>query len=123
MSLCKKILLIIAILVGATILFFFNPEKAIWLPKCPIYLLTGYQCPACGTQRALYHLLHFNFSKAFHFNPFLLISMPYVVSLMTVTWFDKKNRFVKLRNFCFHHITIDVYLVLIILWWILRNII
>jgi hypothetical protein len=119
----KKVLAIAIILAGVVTLSFFNPEKTIWLPKCPFYLLTGFQCPACGTQRALYHLLHFNMHKAFCYNPFLVISMPYALLLIAVTWFDPKGKLKKLKKICYSPIIIKTYLVLIIGWWIIRNII
>src|SRR5437762_10353071 len=49
-----------AIAAGAVFLFFFNPAAPAnqWFPKCPFLLLTGYQCPGCGSTRACYQLLH-----------------------------------------------------------------
>jgi hypothetical protein len=105
------------------LLFFFNPENAIWLPKCPFFLLTGYQCPACGSQRAVYHLLHFDLVAALRYNPFMLISIPYAIALVTVTWFDAKGKLSKLQKFCYNSTTVYTYVVLFIFWWILRNII
>ena len=115
-------IVIALILFGGTILFFINPEQVSWMPKCYFYVLSGWQCPACGSQRALHQLLHFRFQSAFAFNPFLLISLPYLALLVFVQWFDTQNRFQKLRAFCHHTLTINIYLVLIIAWWIGRNI-
>ena len=41
-------------------LFFFNPSSPAnqFFPKCPFRLVTGWQCPGCGSTRALYQLLH-----------------------------------------------------------------
>jgi hypothetical protein len=39
---------------------------------CPILTLTGWQCPGCGSTRALYSLLHGDPAKAFSMNPLLL---------------------------------------------------
>ena len=123
-SVKSKIVIIVAVIVvGAVILYFSNPEKTIWLPKCPFYMLTGLKCPACGTQRALYNLLHFNIQKAFHYNPFMLISIPYAATLVIVTWFDPKGKLEKIKSLCYNHITVYIYLILIVLWWIVRNII
>jgi len=119
----RKTVFISLILAGAAILYFFNPENTIWLPKCPFYLLTGFQCPACGTQRAIYHLLHFNLQKAFYYNPFMLISMPYATALVVVTWFNPKGRLDKIKNLCYNSTVVYIYLILIILWWIIRNMI
>ena len=59
---------------GAASVFFAqnNPyETQIWAP-CPILTLTGWQCPGCGSTRALYSLLHGDPVRAFSMNPLLL---------------------------------------------------
>ncbi len=115
------ILLIIISLGAGIILYYFNPESSIWFPKCPFYILTGYQCPACGVQRAAYQLLHFNFKEAFCYNPFLVISIPYALLLIWVTWIVPQTKFSKLRVFCYHPVTIKIYVLLTIIWWVVRN--
>lgn len=118
-----KIIFVVIIVVSfGTIFYFFNPENSLWFPKCPFYLLTGYQCPACGIQRAAYQLLHLHFKEAFYYNPFLIISLPYALLLIGVTWIVPQFRFPKLRAFCYHTITVRTYTLLIVVWWIVRNI-
>ena len=109
------------IVAGATILYFFNPEKTILLPKCPIYILTGFKCPSCGTQRAIYYLLHLNIQKAFLYNIFLLISAPYATALVIVSCFDPKGKLSKLKKICYTPITVYIFLFLYVLWGIARN--
>ena len=46
-------------------------------------MLTGWDCPACGGQRALHSLLHGRVGEALHFNPFLVVSVPY---FLAVAW-------------------------------------
>ena len=117
----KKTLIIVIAFVLGIILFFFNPEDTVWFPKCPFYLITGYQCPSCGIQRAMYHLLHLDFNKAFSYNPFLILSIPYAVALIVVTWFDSNNKLKRLRDVCYSKITVYLYVILTIIWWIVRN--
>ncbi len=117
----KKQLILIIIAAFGTILYFFNPESSIWFPKCPFHLLTGYQCPACGIQRAAYQLLHLHIKEAFYYNPFLVISGPYALLLIWVTWIVPQPRFSKLRAFCHHTITVRTYILLTVIWWIVRN--
>ena len=118
-----KIGFILLIMVAfGIILYFFNPESSIWFPKCPFYLLTGYQCPACGIQRAAYQLLHLHFKEAFNYNPFLVISVPYALLLVSVTWIVPQPKLSKLRAFCYHTITVRTYALLTAIWWIVRNI-
>lgn len=86
-------------------------------------MLTGLECPACGTQRAIYHFLHFDFYTAIRYNPFLLISIPYVLALIITTWFDPKNKLATLKRLSYHPVTIRIYFVLLIMWWVGRNLI
>ena len=120
----KGILIIMATsIIALTIVFFcFNPEKSVWFPKCPFYILTGYKCPACGSQRAIYNLLHLHIKDAISYNPFLVVSIPYIILLILTSLFIPQNRCPKLRAICYHPITIKAYLILLIIWWILRNI-
>lgn len=117
----KTTSIVLIILSSVIILYFFNPESSIWFPKCPFYIITGYQCPACGIQRAAYQLFHFHFKKAFYYNPFLVISVPYAILLIWVTWIAPQTRFYKLRAFCYHPITVKTYVLLTVIWWIVRN--
>src|SRR5215510_16110545 len=64
-------------------LFFFNPSSPAnqWFPKCPFRMITGFQCPGCGSTRAFYQLLHLHPIAAFKFNPLLMLTLPFVVFL------------------------------------------
>jgi hypothetical protein len=119
----KKLAILLALTAGICILYLVNPEHSLWLPKCYFYKLTGLECPACGTQRAIHQLLHLNIAAALGYNPFVMVSFPYLASLVAVQWFDAGNKLQKLRTFCFHHTTVNVYLLLVVLWWVIRNII
>lgn len=119
----KKAIIVLVVIFGIGILYFANPEYYKWFPKCWFYQLTGIQCPACGTQRAIYQLLHLNIVAAFKYNPFLIISLPYALALIIFQWFYKGNKLRKFQKFCFHSTTINTYLALLLLWWVVRNII
>lgn len=103
------------------LLFFINPEQFWFVPKCPFYWLTGWECPGCGSQRAIHQLLHLNFKAAFYYNPFLVISLPYVVLVVSVHWFDVNGRMAGVKKICCHPVVVSVYGILIVLWWIVRN--
>jgi hypothetical protein len=64
---------------GAVYLFLFEPGRTGFFPLCPFRLLTGLQCPGCGTTRALHELVHGHFLAAFMLNPLLLIATPFLV--------------------------------------------
>ena len=118
----KKIFTIIAILVVISIIYYyFNPSEASWIPKCVFKQLTGWDCAACGNQRALHALLHGNFIEAFHYNPFSIISIPYL-SLLVYTTFFTSPLAIRWKRYVQHRIAVFTYLALMILWWIGRNI-
>lgn len=59
--------------VGAWVLYTFPPTAYAFYPQCPVRLLTGLECPGCGTTRALHHLLHGRVDEAFRLNPMLFV--------------------------------------------------
>lgn len=117
-----KLIGIIAIILLGVLLYRVNPEYSAFIPKCPFRWFTGYDCPACGSQRAFHQLLHLNIREAFGYNPFLLVSLPYIILLVIVQWFDPKNKLTQLKKVCYHPAIVYTYLILIITWWIVRNI-
>lgn len=46
------------ILAATALLYQFDPTSTWWFPSCPLYALTGWLCPFCGSLRALHALLH-----------------------------------------------------------------
>ena len=117
-----KYLIASALLLCVAVLYIWNPEEAEWLPKCPFHLLTGLDCPACGSQRAVYSLLHLHMAEALKYNLFMVISIPFGILIVLTTWFDPGNRMDGLRNFCYNKYTVTGYVILFFVWWIARNI-
>lgn len=103
-------------------LFCVNPEHAPFMPRCVFHWLTGWDCPACGSQRALHQLLHLHVREAFAYNPFLLISLPYLGALAACRWFNDGGRLDRLQRVCHHPATVHTYLILLVAWWIVRNV-
>lgn len=103
------------------IYYYISPTEAEWMPKCIFKALTGWDCPACGNQRALHAFLHGNFGEAFRYNPFAIISIPYLI-LLAYTTFSSSRLAVKMRDIVQHRVVVFAYLVLLVLWWICRNI-
>jgi hypothetical protein len=52
---------------------------------CPFRLLTGWECPLCGSTRMGAALLHFHLAAAFAFNPVVLIGLA-VLSVLGALW-------------------------------------
>ncbi len=123
MSVAKKTVLAATLLLAVVVLVFLyyniDPARVGWMPRCPFRWLTGLQCPACGNQRALHALLHGRFGNAFASNPFLVLSSPYLLALLVATVLRRSRpRFYALIA---HPHAVYTYLVLICLWWIVRN--
>lgn len=112
----------VALVVAGIIYYRFNPSDCQFAPKCPLWLLTGWQCPSCGIQRAFHAFLHGDVMGGMRYNYFLVIALPYAFAAVLATWYDVGDRFAKLRRFVYSGTTLRVYLFLFVAWWIVRNI-
>ena len=111
----------VGILAGVSIYFAVHPADSVYFPPCPFYLLTGFQCPGCGSQRAIHSLLHLDFKQAFLYNPLFMPALLLVGVLVYLGYFGGKNRFPRLyRILSGTKFTWTVFLV-IVLFGIGRN--
>jgi hypothetical protein len=62
---------------AAVVLFLFPPLEYGFYPKCLLHSWTGLSCPGCGSLRAMHQLLHGNLAEAFHYNPMLVLALPF----------------------------------------------
>lgn len=120
----KKIALIVGGVVGVTTVIllyaFHDPTHSYLAPKCPVFLLTGWECPACGIQRALHSILCGEWGSALRYNPFLCLSIPYALAVMWGAW-GKGRIAEKCYRFAFHRYTLWAYIAIFFGWWIFRN--
>lgn len=73
-------------LCGAVVLHLFDPtDNGDLYPTCPFLLLTGLQCPGCGSTRALAALTHGDVLGAISMNLLLAIMLP-VLLFLYVRW-------------------------------------
>lgn len=121
-ELVKLSFLLTFIITAIIIIFKCNPEEYLWFPKCSFYQLTGLQCPACGSQRAVHAALHADFRAAFEYNPFMIISIPYAIGIVLFSFINTSFA-VKVRKTLLHRTSVYIYVCLFIVWWIVRNII
>ncbi len=56
---------------GAFVVGHFNPATAGFFPVCPLYAVTGLNCPGCGLTRGFHALFHGDVWGALHFNALL----------------------------------------------------
>lgn len=118
----SRVFWIVSLLVILAIIYFvFDPANSTYFPKCPFLSLTGFQCPGCGSQRAIHQLLNGNLIQAFHYNPLLVIILPYVFLLLLLEIGTLKKRFAGLHRMLYHHRLIQFIFIGIVGFWIFRN--
>lgn len=53
------------------IIAYFGFLRKYFYSTCPVVIITGFPCPACGMTRAAFQLITFDFSGAFQTQPFI----------------------------------------------------
>ena len=61
---------------ASLLLFFFEPGRYAFYPRCLFHQTTGLLCPGCGSLRAMHQLLHGHLAAAVHLNALLVLSIP-----------------------------------------------
>lgn len=101
---------------------YFDPSSSGFFPKCPFRYITGFQCPGCGSQRAVHALLHGDLAGAFVLNPMLVFSIPYLLLGYLFEAPPVYRRYPVWRKRLFGPVAVWVWFVAVILFWIGRNI-
>jgi hypothetical protein len=81
-----------AALGAGAIVFFFNPSTHGFFPTCLFHSVTGLNCPGCGATRALYALLHGQFSVALKDNALFISTLTFLA--VRGAWFAM-NQFLR----------------------------
>ena len=79
-------------------------------------------CPGCGATRATYELLHGDLWLAFRYNPLLIVGIPFIIFLLLLLIGISINDKPILSESLLSPTLVRVVLVVIISFWILRNI-
>lgn len=74
------LVLLAVILVG--VLFLFDPHSSSFFPPCPLKSATGWECPGCGSTRAMHLLLHGRILEALGKNPLMVVSIPVLLAML-----------------------------------------
>ena len=113
---------IIVMLIAALYIFYIiDPETHSLFPKCPFLLATGLECPGCGSQRAIHQLLHLNLIAALRYNAFMVLVLPYIFLGVYLQYLGGKIRHPKLEKLFFVRWSALIVLILVIVYWIVRN--
>lgn len=113
----------ILLIAGGIIYYLFSPEESSLFPQCPFHAVTGLDCPGCGSQRAVHHLLHLQIKEAFSSNPLLIIAIPYILICIYMEYFGGKEKYPYIRQSLYSRTAIYTVLLTIILFWIGRNLV
>ena len=112
------------VLVAVVFLFYtFDPGNMPLFPKCPFLLVTGYECPGCGSQRAVHDLLHLDVKGAFSQNALILFLIPYILLGIYLGFFNGKHRFPRLEKLFFGKWAAIIVVSGIIIYGVLRNVV
>lgn len=119
------LILIVILLAGIAVTYkYLDPSVVPIFPRCPFRLLTGYLCPGCGSQRAIHHLLNLDLPGAWRMNPLLVIALPYLLLGLILKPLSRHNgRGTRLYDQLYGSRASVVALVVIVLFWIGRNIV
>lgn len=119
------LILIVILLAGIAVVYkYLDPSVVPIFPRCPFRLLTGYLCPGCGSQRAIHHLLNLDLLGAWRMNPLLVIALPYLLlGLILKPLSHHSARGARLLDQLYGYRASVVALVVIVLFWIGRNIV
>ena len=119
----KKNLIAVSVIIAVTavivLLALFDPMESKWMPRCFFKVVTGYDCPGCGSQRAIHALLHGDIGAAIGYNGLLVVSLPLILYLVVVTL--GRKRWEDLYRRSTSNIVIYATLAIIILWTMVRN--
>jgi hypothetical protein len=113
-------IIVVLLMVGAVFYFSINPATSKYLPRCVFLVITGYKCPGCGSQRAIHSLLHGNLIDALRYNAFFLAALP-LIALYLINDYTKLIP-KKVGEVITHHYTIAAIGIIVVLWWVLRNV-
>lgn len=100
----------------------FNPYEVDFLPRCAFHAFTGFTCPGCGSQRSVHFLLHLDLVTALRENALLVLALPYLLTYGLFQLQGWDHRRPALRKALFGPRAIRVILLVIVFFWIGRNV-
>ena len=109
-------LIIASLMLGYLLVFIYLPFLKI---PCVFNLITGLNCPGCGISRMLHSFVTLKIWKGIEYNYFLGFTFPYLIALIIYCSYN----FVTRKKIKIFEVSMIVYLVLFIVWGIIRNII
>ncbi len=103
------------------IYYFIDPSKSAFFLRCPLNLVTGYECAGCGVQRAFHELLHFRFLQAFKYNPLFVVAIPILLIIIILRFFKSNKNTVALNRMISSRTFVILVLVIVFVFSLLKN--
>lgn len=85
---------------------------------CPFRTITGWLCPGCGITHMLIALIHLDFHTAYLENPFLLLTLPFLIGEIL---YQRYLQLTKQVNPRWNQVLLWLYVITLIIFGILRN--
>ena len=108
-------------LVIALVYALVDPTSSALFPKCPMKLLTGYQCPSCGVQRALHALMNGHLLQALAYNWWFILAIPFFLLVLLSTLFQARPVWTRIGSIVKSKAALWCYIASYFIWWVLRN--
>ena len=116
----KNIRNVIIIVLAVIIYLIQGHFTHIYIP-CLFHSVTGLWCAGCGGSRMVISILHGDFKQAFYYNQLLFVSTPiflfFFIDYIISNIISKKELYKSIPKFVYY-----IYIVLLVLFMILRNI-
>ena len=111
----KVILCLIGLSCLIVLYHFFDPSHSTAAPKCPFWLLTGYKCPGCGSQRALHAFLNGHLWEGIQYNYLMVPLLLYALLIVVLPRSSKLHGWLTSATACI------LLAAVLVLWWVVRN--
>ena len=111
---------LVALLAFGLVYYALDPAESSVFPRCTFLTLTGYKCPGCGSQRAIHALLNGDIKGALSYNAMLIVAIPWIALCLFAE--SQRTRRPHLYQRLNAPLLIWLFLVMVLAWWLLRNI-
>lgn len=118
-SSCIAVACAAVISILAVTYYYYDPTEVDWMPRCLWKVVTATDCPGCGSQRMAHALMHGDICGAWHANAFALCMLPIIVFMI---WLElMRGSLPKLYSKVHSPWVIRLIFIMILAWWIIRN--
>lgn len=113
--------LVALVVVLAVIYYFVDPMEVRWMPKCFWKMMTGTECPGCGSQRMAHALTHGDLRGAWEANAYALCMVPLICFMVWLEFF--RERHPRLYRRVYAPVAVWMLVASVLVWWVVRNLV